>query len=105
MQKNEVCFTQDIYSEHLATINGITFTPREIDVIACLLSARGTSKIASFLSIAPRTIATHIRNIMLKLERNSRENILDFIEKTSKDLCIRCFCYKNRMEPKAYVLK
>lgn len=82
MQKNEVCFTQDIYSEHLATINGITFTPREIDIIACLLSARGTSKIASFLSIAPRTVATHIRNIMLKLECNSRERIIDFVEKT-----------------------
>lgn len=52
--------------------------------MACLLHARGTSRIASFLSIAPRTVGTHIRNIMLKLECNSRESIIDFVEKSDK---------------------
>jgi DNA-binding CsgD family transcriptional regulator len=72
MQDSDFLFPESIYSKHLATINGIKFTRREIDVIACLLSARGTSKIASLLSIAVRTVVTHIRNIMLKLECNSR---------------------------------
>ena len=80
MEENRVLFTENIYAEHLSVINGINFTPREIAVIACLLHARGTSRIASFLSIAPRTVVTHIRNIMLKLECNSRENIIDFIQ-------------------------
>lgn len=84
-------FTENIYAEHLAIINGISFTPREIAVIACLLHARGTSRIASFLSIAPRTVVTHIRNIMLKLECNSRENIIDFIEKSHKIPILRTY--------------
>lgn len=84
MQENEVRFTQDIYSEHLTTINGINFTPREIDVISCLLSARRTSQIASILSIAPRTVTTHFRNIMLRLGCNSQEGIISFIERSGK---------------------
>lgn len=84
MQDKEVLFPEDIYSEHLATINDVKFTRREIDVIACLLSARGTSKIASLLSIALRTVVTHISNVMLKLGCNSREGIIDFIERSQK---------------------
>ncbi|MBX9786661.1 MAG: tetratricopeptide repeat protein [Alphaproteobacteria bacterium] len=84
MEENEVIFTETLYSEYLETINEVAFTHREIDVIACLLNARGTSKIASFLSISPRTVTTHIRNIMLKLECSSREGIIDFIERSSK---------------------
>ncbi|MBY0293270.1 MAG: tetratricopeptide repeat protein [Alphaproteobacteria bacterium] len=89
MEENEVIFTETLYSEHLKTINGISFTHREIDVIACLLNARGTSKIASFLSIAPRTVVTHIRNIMLKVECNSRESIIDFVERSHKLFTLR----------------
>jgi len=84
MQDNEVRFAQDIYSEHLTTINGVNFTPREIDVISCLLNARRTSQIASILFIAPRTVTTHFRNIMLKLECNSQEGIINFIENSHK---------------------
>lgn len=84
MQDNAVCFTQDLYSEHLAIINEISFTRREIDVIACLLNARRTSQIASILSIAPRTVTTHFRNIMLRLGCNSQEGIITFIERSGK---------------------
>lgn len=81
MKNADTYFINEIYFQNLKTINGINFTPREIDIIACLLNARGASRIASFLSIAPRTVVTHIRNIMLKLGCSSRENIIDFIEK------------------------
>ncbi|OJW54595.1 MAG: hypothetical protein BGO67_02730 [Alphaproteobacteria bacterium 41-28] len=84
MEENKVVFTEDIYSEHLATINNVKFTPREIDVMACLLSARRTSQIASMLSIAPRTVTTHFRNIMLRLDCNSQEGIINFIERSHK---------------------
>lgn len=75
---------QNTDDNHLEVINGIKFTPREIDIISCLISGRAPKVIASFLSISPRTIETHIRNIMLKLECNSREGIINFIEKTDK---------------------
>jgi len=79
----------DVYSENLDSINGVNFTRREIDIIACLLCARGTSKIASFLSISPKTVVNHIRNIMLKLDCNSREGIIDFIEGSNKLFFLR----------------
>jgi len=82
-------FYEDLYVAHLTTLNGIPFTRREIDVIACLLNARGTSKIASFLSIALRTVMTHIRNIMRKIDCNSREEILEFLEKSEAVVWLR----------------
>ncbi len=88
MEENNNYFPEDIL-EHLSIINGINFTHREIDVVACLINVRGTSKIASLLSIAPRTVITHVRNIMLKLECNSRERIIDFIEKAGKTCFLR----------------
>lgn len=66
----------------METINNTRFTHREIDIIACLLSGRATKTIASFLSIAPRTVETHTRNIMRKLDCNSQEGVRDFIEKS-----------------------
>lgn len=70
--------------ELLTTISNTRFTRREIDIMACLLSARGTSKIAALLSISPKTVVNHIQNIMLKVRCNSREGIIDFVEKSNK---------------------
>lgn len=89
MQKIEALFSQDLYEKHLSTLNNIHFTKREIDIMACLLSGRRTSKIAYFLSINPRTAETHIRNVMVKLECNTRESIIDFIEATDKVYYLR----------------
>lgn len=69
---------------HLKNINGISFTPREIDVIACLLNGRGTKIISQLLSIGEKGIETHKSNIMRKLGCSSKENIIDFIEQSNK---------------------
>ncbi len=74
--------------DNLALIKNKKFTPREIDVIACLLCGRAAS-IPAFLSISARTVETHIHNIMLKIECNSREGILDFIEHSDKCAAIK----------------
>ena len=58
MSGPNIPFNDHLSVERLAIINGVKFTHREIDVIACLLNARGTSKIASFLCIALRTVMT-----------------------------------------------
>ncbi len=89
MKKTQTLLPQHLYQKHLSTITNTHFTNREIDVIACLLSARRTSKIAQFLSIDPRTVETHIRNIMSKLQCNSRESIIDFIEASGKSSFLR----------------
>jgi tetratricopeptide (TPR) repeat protein/DNA-binding CsgD family transcriptional regulator len=75
---------EKIYSDHLTILNDPKFTLREIDVIACILHNRGEKKIAALLSISPRTIGTHVHNIMSKCRVHSRESIIDFIEKSGK---------------------
>jgi DNA-binding CsgD family transcriptional regulator/tetratricopeptide (TPR) repeat protein len=65
-------------------IGGLKFTPREIDIMACILGRRTAKKIASFLHISPKTVESHIHNIMQKLECNSRESIIDFIERAAE---------------------
>lgn len=73
----------------LQTIKGIKFTRREIDIIACLLNGRSQKTIAAFLAIAPRTVETHTRNILFKIEGSSRESIINFIEKAGKSSLVR----------------
>ena len=74
----------EIYFSSLAAIETIKFSRREIDVMGCLFKGRTTKKIALILSVSPKTVATHLRNIMLKLNVASKEGILDFIESTNK---------------------
>lgn len=71
----------NLYDEQLTTINGIKFTHREIDIITSIIHMRGASKIASLLSISTRTVETHTANIMRKMDANSREGIIDFVER------------------------
>lgn len=75
---------KELYEGYLREIGGTKFTLREIDVISCIMHNRGEKKIASLLQISPRTVGTHLHNIMLKLGKNSRESIIDFIEKSGK---------------------
>ena len=77
-------FQQGLHDLQLETINGIEFTHREVDIIACILSGKTAKKIALFLSISPKTVENHIRNIMLKLGCRAQENIIDFVERSNK---------------------
>jgi tetratricopeptide (TPR) repeat protein/DNA-binding CsgD family transcriptional regulator len=89
VEYNKTNPTQGIHYKNLGTINGVRFTPREIDVIACLLSGRATKTICRFLSIEEKTVETHKYNIMRKLECNSKESIINFIEKSDKFLIVK----------------
>lgn len=86
---NHNTIPQKIYSLHLATINGIKFSKREIDIIACILSGRSAKGIAHFLSIAPKTAEVHIYNVMKKLDCNSRDNVITFIQNSDKFLIVK----------------
>jgi len=88
MENTNTLFLHEIYVKYVETISGIRFTQREIDVIACVLYNRGAT-IPSFLQINPRTVETHKRNIMHKIRCNSREGIIDFIEKSDKHELIK----------------
>lgn len=85
----QIFLPQDLYEDYLKTINGIDFTRREIDIIACMLGGRAAKKIASFFNISPKTVETHRHNIMLKLGCSSREQVIDYFEKLAKHKLLR----------------
>jgi DNA-binding CsgD family transcriptional regulator len=66
------------------TIGKTIFTARELDVLSCILHSRGAKKIATILSLSPRTVENHIQNIMRKMGCNSQESIIDFMERSSE---------------------
>jgi len=74
----------EIYFSSLSVIEDVKFSRREIDVMACLFKGRTAKKIGLILSVAPKTVATHLRSIMLKLNVGSKEGVLDFIETAHK---------------------
>ncbi|MBA3814703.1 MAG: tetratricopeptide repeat protein [Alphaproteobacteria bacterium] len=89
MQGNDHLFPYDSQREDLATIGGVNFTPRETDILSCIVSVRSTKKISCLLSISPYTVDSHICNIKLKLRVNSKEGIIDFIEQSQTLSLIR----------------
>ena len=66
----------------ITNLNGIKITAREIDIISCILNGRSIKTIAKLLCISTKTVETHIRNIMLKINCNSQEAIIDFVERS-----------------------
>ena len=54
-----------------------------------LVMYRRAATIPSFLSVSPRTVAAHVHNLMLKLECNSREGIIDFVEQSGNASVIK----------------
>jgi len=87
-----------IYEAHLKTINRIRFSRREIDIIAFLVNGRAVTAIAAFFSISPKTVSNHILNVMHKLDYNSRDKIIDFIQKSSSYAWIRKYYFSLLLE-------
>jgi DNA-binding CsgD family transcriptional regulator len=78
-----------MYLQQINQINGIIFTAREIDIISCILNVRGSKKIADILSISPRTVEGHIKNILTKIASNSQESIKDFVERSPQLILVK----------------
>ena len=62
-------------------VNGVKFTPREIDVISCVISGRNAKSTAVLLGLSTKTVANHIYNIRQKFEWGSRDEIARRAEK------------------------
>lgn len=79
---NKIRLPFDFYNEHLKQINGLPFTYREVDVISSLLNMEG-NRLSSFLSIQPRGIESHTRNIRQKAGNlPDQRSIIDFIKQS-----------------------
>lgn len=75
---------EKLYELHLNSIKNLAFTFREIDIIACVMHNRGEKKIASLLLLSPRTVSSHVYNIMGKLGYGTKDQIIDFVETSDK---------------------
>lgn len=84
MKNKNSLLPQDLYNVHLKEVNSIKFTRREIDTIAYLLSGKSAKTIATSLGVSPKTVESHVHNIMAKIESNSRDGIINFIEQSDK---------------------
>lgn len=69
---------------YLNMLSEVKFTAREIDIMSCIIKNRTEKKIAQILDISPRTVGSHVQNIMSKVGCNSKDQIIDFIEKSGK---------------------
>ena len=76
-------------SQQIFQINDIIFTPREGDIISCILNVRGVKKIADILGISPRTVEGYIKNILTKISSNSQEGIKDFVERSAELILVK----------------
>ena len=71
---------QDLY-EH-AWVESYGLTPREVDVLACLLENQASKKIALILGINQKTVDTHVLNIMNKTDKHVRVSLIEFVKKS-----------------------
>lgn len=65
-------------------IQNVSFTKREIDVLACLIFGRSLKGISCFLNIHYKTLEVHVSSIRQKLGFSSRDHIVDALEKSSE---------------------
>lgn len=79
LQSNKIR-NPSIYASDLWIINGVRFSPREMDVLSAFTTGRSSKKISLLLSISPRTVESHIYNIMHKLNCNSRQGLIELID-------------------------
>lgn len=71
----------NVYNERLIENRLSRLSGREVEVLQRILKGERNSQIADELSISPKTLETHIRNIYGKLEIESRSELLMNVQK------------------------
>lgn len=67
------------------------FSFREVQIISFLVHGYSTKHIALFFDLSPRTVDNHLRNILYKIDGNTRQDIVSYIQKESLDSLYQCF--------------
>ena len=83
VQRLETLFERD-----LQNIQTIRFSKREVEVLSFIVHGRKPKKISQDLGISPRTVETHVRNIMVKVGCSTRESLIDFVENSGSRVAI-----------------
>lgn len=74
----------EFYSHDLLKIRGLKFTPRQIDIMACLISGKTTKEISARLSVAEKTIEAHKSAIYKTIGCHHQQSVINFIENSNK---------------------
>ena len=61
-----------MYADTVISGRSARLSPRERDVVGGLAVGESTEQIGLMLGMSPHTVRTHLRNIMRKLEANTR---------------------------------
>ncbi|MBN9413718.1 MAG: tetratricopeptide repeat protein [Candidatus Paracaedimonas acanthamoebae] len=72
----------EFYPEGLLVIKGIKFTPRQIDIIACLISGGTGKTISSLLDIEVKTLEAHKKSIGERIGGGIQEDIIAFVQRS-----------------------
>ena len=65
-------------------------TLKEVDVLACLTSGKTSKGMAPILTVTPKTVDTHLQNILRKVELSSRDALINAIRHSSYAELFRC---------------
>ena len=93
MEEYFVSYLPKGFFENLKEMNNISFTTREIDIIASINHARGNAKIASILNISPRTVETYITKIKRKNFLNPNSFLFSYAKPlffTDRNISVFC---------------
>jgi DNA-binding CsgD family transcriptional regulator len=74
----------EFYPDDLLVIKDVKFTPRQIDIIACLISGGTGKTISSLLGIEVKTLEAHKKSIGERIGGGIQEDIIKFIETSDK---------------------
>lgn len=74
----------EFYPNDLLVIKNIRFTPRQIDIIACLISGGTGKTISSLLDIEIKTLEAHKKDIGGRIGGGIQEDIIFFVQESDK---------------------
>jgi tetratricopeptide (TPR) repeat protein/DNA-binding CsgD family transcriptional regulator len=74
----------EFYLDDLLVIKEVKFTPRQIDIIACLISGGTGKTISSLLGIEVKTLEAHKKDIGGRIGGGIQEDIIAFVQRSDK---------------------
>lgn len=77
MQLDKTQFINDIHIKHYPLSNGQALSRREFQVAEQLVQGFSAKEIANKLFVSPRTVESHIDNLRLKFNCNSRSELIN----------------------------
>ncbi|MBV9963153.1 MAG: response regulator transcription factor [Parafilimonas sp.] len=76
----EVLQQYEIYQATKSENEGLNLTPRELEIIECIIKHYSNKQIADSLFISERTVETHRKNIYRKTQTKGEASLIQFVQ-------------------------